>query len=453
VSAGQTSFVAPANLPPGFYWIHIAAIGPEGWSPWAGDHVFFRVAPPAAPVLTQSFRGAVVPDATPTWRWEPGAGGGEVTEYLVFPNWEPAPLRVAATTREWTAPPRRAGFYWIHVMAVGPHGSSGWVGDHLTVYVPDSLRISADLPADDAAYTPVLSPDGQRVECGDFGRRPWRFEQSKNQVSICGANAQRQSDLCSGADFVRASRSARACAWVRDRRFDVSVNASEMANLGCSETPDSGDLGGFNMFVGWDARSDDTNPQAFHVRLSELRELRIRAAVSTESFNVPGGTCANGTRAVAQSFLLLILTRVEPNSQLLPMPAGQHSIFYQVHVYDSRGGTNNAAQTDCGFPRAAGGDAPSSLVGDSIGTLGALTGGSGTTAEATVGAGARQYDLDVLPRLREIVERCVRELNLPDADLGRYWVAGYLVGNETLGNASVTNLIANPEIEMVYDFR
>jgi hypothetical protein len=135
------------------------------------------------------------------------------------------------------------------------------------------------------------------------------------------------------------------------------------------------------------------------------------------------------------------------------MPAGQHSIFYQVHVYDSRGGTNNATLFQCGFPLTAGGAAPSSLVGDSIGTLGALTRGNGTTAEATVGAGARQYDLEVLPRLREIVRRCAPEVGLPNADLGRYWVAGYLVGNETLGNASVTNLISNPEIEMVYNFQ
>ncbi len=322
--------------------------------------------------------------------------------------------------------------------------------------VPSPNRITIDLLDRNAAFPVLLNRSGvNQVECappGYQGNRdtdPWRVQQYTNDVSLCaGSTAANLS--CLGALTTFSTRSDRFCYFNNSKSVQFAVNSNAMHDNGCfvsQRSDNASNPGGYGLTLSWDAvlgRSDFW--QSSYPTLGQLNSLIISAKASTDYYaqgtcppNLPPDPRLQTKEPSAFTYLYVIATEANPSTH-----SGGNTVYYQVITYDSRSAAvhhqtkNNPSQSpvylDCRVPSTS---ATNGLVvaADTVEYYG----------YDMAGRSAKDYSIDVLPRLKYVINQCLGNR----VNVNNYKITGFTFGNELQNTANITNTVTTPSLQFV----
>jgi|GEM_PF-6128469 len=292
---------------------------------------------------------------------------------------------------------------------------------------------------------PIMSPQvgTVQVECytGDNRSLEWIVNQYQNENSLCNdPNNAPVDDECQGADWARETTTMRACYWKSSKKFHMTTNSYSFSHHGCRTNPNEPGGYGVQLMGAFIYRSDWAGNKKFI--LGNLEKLILSCDYSTDYFGHYGGCqppCdpVTGTcEPIAFSKFEVITSQFDPSNPNW-YTNWKGTQFYAVALYDNRSEFQNPSveYLNCQLP-TTGGAGSFVVAGQPVTYYG--------VPMAMPGEGVRHYEIDVLPRIKHYIQRC-----LGDVDFREFRVDSVFPNQETYNTAVLSCSFINPKVIFV----
>ena len=269
----------------------------------------------------------------------------------------------------------------------------------------------------------------------------WVVRQYQNENSLCNdTNNAPVDNECAGAIWARETPTMRACWWNNVKKFHMTTNSNNFSHRGCRTNPN--EPGGYGVQLMWDftKRNDWQKNKKFI--LGNLEKLILSFDYSTDYFTHYGG-CQPPCDPVTQTCQPIAFSKIEViTSKFDPTNPNWHqnwqgTQFYAVSLYDNREEMRNpnAEYLNCQLPTTGG--AGSFVVSGQPVTFYNLP-------MAMPGEEVRHYEIDVLPRIKHYIQRC-----LGNVDFKQFRLDTIFPNQETYNTALLSNSFIDLKVILI----
>lgn len=261
----------------------------------------------------------------------------------------------------------------------------------------------------------------------------YQILQWRNSQSLCGDN-NNSSVSCPGANIAKETSVSRFCYWKDKKEIQVAVNNINQPYSGCliHDTAEKRlNPGGYSIYLS--RNISQTNNESWQ-SLGNLSKLKLVTGYRTDYYST--GSCPAGvsdpifgTSKAAFAYTNVIVNQLD---KVTGVPVA--TVFFQTVLYDNRSEWQNgtAEYKDCNQS----GTAKIVVVGLPISRFG--------MAMALPGTGIKQYEWDILPRIKNEITACLGQVDFND-----FVISNMFVGNELMGPVTMTNSFIDPHAELI----
>jgi hypothetical protein len=260
-----------------------------------------------------------------------------------------------------------------------------------------------------------------------------RILQWRNSQSLC-QDSDNTSNYCSGANIAKETSVSRFCFWKDRKEIQVSVNNFNQPYSGCliHDTEEKKlNPGGYSVYL---SRNLSASQDKGWQNLGNLSKIKLITGYRTDYFeqrSCPNGVSDPifGTTKAAFAYMNVIVNQLDKITKTI-----KTTVFFQTVLYDNRTEWQNgtASYKDCNQS----GTANFVVVGIPISSFGMSMG--------LPGQNLKQYEWDVLPKMKKAIEDC-----LGTVDYNDFVISNMFLGNELIGPVLMTNSFVDPHAELV----
>jgi len=262
-----------------------------------------------------------------------------------------------------------------------------------------------------------------------------RILQWRNSQSLC-SDTGNSSTYCSGANIAKETSVSRFCYWKDRKEIQTSVNNLNQPYSGCliHDTEEKKlNPGGYSVYL---SRNVSVSQDKGWQNLGNLSKIKLVTGYRTDYFNE--GTCPSGvsdpifgTTKAAFAYMNVIVNQLDKITKTI-----KTTVFFQTVLYDNRIEWQNgtASYKDCNQS----GTTNFVVVGLPISSFG--------MSMALPGENLKQYEWDILPKIKTAIEDC-----LGSVDYNDFVISNMFLGNELIGPVVMTNSFVNPHAELVLE--
>lgn len=301
--------------------------------------------------------------------------------------------------------------------------------------------------------TPQIGSAAIQCYTGDNRNNEWIIFQGKNEQSLClDTNNAPDVPQCAEADIARETSTTQMCYWKNQKKFYFATNSQNFTNEGCSANAGTlaNEPGGYGVTL-LESRPNMSNSDwpSPKYTLGNLDKLILSVSFSNDYYNFDhtNNGCPPGINdplagrvPIGMDNIAVLTNKFDPNKANDPV-SGWGSLgtqFYTVSLYDNRDSMRlpGAGFVDCKLPTTSGAGFFINAA-DPVAFYG--------LSPNLPGQGLKQYDIDVLPRIKHYLTQC-----LGNVDFNTIRVSGMLFGQELQNTVIMGTTYINPKLTLVY---